>query len=870
MQEDNVISLQKNVSSANQNQDMHLKDYPLYKARDISIFRAFQKLKNFAFSHLHRKAGKNRAELNNQFSYLTPSKSWSKGIAQIKSPIRRLAKTGDVIWVLFPLEGKKSADNHKENSAKTSNARKKSLHHHCSKPSTSRNNNNATNSGTEKVRPAIVHRIGDEKVWASFFDGSEIAVVLYKQCRLFLDWFQRVLVDPDLEKDQDRQLEVEAALSYYHQMNPDQCSRTQWHLGQTWKDHVKEIMQNFGPQSKPRGGEGETEHCRRFEQLRTPEERKRKYCMLIENQSVAGQRQSSKGAMVTDASRVGVSLFCRHTTETTLEEILTCVAEVESFDVHLLDQLLSGVPPPSLGPAAGAAVKESGGNGLRVAPTYRMLSEAVRANNLPALIFLLARCCEQGQRDLLLGRTSETRGTLLHEAAETGASHVIPTLVLAMQKAMEPPPSLKKNRGSGKKCMVLAHALTDKFGKTPLHVAAQRGTVEVLSLLIHTGADLEIRDSDGYTPLMWCAESGAGPNHASCAAVLLEAGAQVNAADRRGMTTLFWAVSYGLDTLAPILITHGAHYYEPSPKAPVPLRCGTTKKKKNNEDGSTSLLAAAAALTPKQRYSLSQYAKDISLNLEAPVAVKLGSGTVEEALAFPPFGYISESIGNPDMAGSYMKGRGCDCKKDCRKNPNCKCIQLNGQRSPYSADGTLDMERTVVYECGNWCACVDCTLVQSQMSLQVPVRVTYLEKKGWGLFYDGKIIMKKGTFLCCYVGEIITKSEYEERELSRLRKGDETTYAIVVEPRSASGRFVIDSRWVGNAGRLMNHSCQGNMELRKVYTSRKYPSLAFFASRDVLPGEELTWNYDRKFDNKKSEKTGIKCMCGAKKCKGYL
>eukprot|EP00639_Heterosigma_akashiwo_P011888 CAMPEP_0206373270 /NCGR_PEP_ID=MMETSP0294-20121207/7605_1 /ASSEMBLY_ACC=CAM_ASM_000327 /TAXON_ID=39354 /ORGANISM="Heterosigma akashiwo, Strain CCMP2393" /LENGTH=139 /DNA_ID=CAMNT_0053820809 /DNA_START=214 /DNA_END=634 /DNA_ORIENTATION=- len=139
--------------------------------------------------------------------------------------------------------------------------------------------------------------------------------------------------------------------------------------------------------------------------------------------------------------------------------------------------------------------------------------------------------------------------------------------------------------------------------------------------------------------------------------------------------------------------------------------------------------------------------------------------------------------------------------------------------------------------------------------------------------------MKRGAFLCCYVGEVITEAEYEAREAAKRRAGDETTYAIVIEAGGArakavagdGGRFVIDSRYVGNVSRLMNHSCDANLVLRKIYTGKKYPSLAFFAAHDILPNEELTWHYTKGQADKKGTGRGIKCNCGAgAKCKGFL
>ena len=49
----------------------------------------------------------------------------------------------------------------------------------------------------------------------------------------------------------------------------------------------------------------------------------------------------------------------------------------------------------------------------------------------------------------------------------------------------------------------------DNEGKTPLMLAAQRGHLEVVKLLLQTEkVDLDGKDSEGKTPLIWACEKG--------------------------------------------------------------------------------------------------------------------------------------------------------------------------------------------------------------------------------------------------------------------------------------------------------------------------------------------------------------------------
>mmetsp|Transcript_18306 Transcript_18306/g.42621 ORF Transcript_18306/g.42621 Transcript_18306/m.42621 type:complete len:168 (-) Transcript_18306:75-578(-) len=53
----------------------------------------------------------------------------------------------------------------------------------------------------------------------------------------------------------------------------------------------------------------------------------------------------------------------------------------------------------------------------------------------------------------------------------------------------------------------------------------------------------------------------------------------------------------------------------------------------------------------------------------------------------------------------------------------------------------------------------------------------------------------------------------------------------------------IDARWVGSVGRFLNHSCEPNLEALTVRIGHLKPRVAFFATRDILKGEELTYDY---------------------------
>ena len=79
---------------------------------------------------------------------------------------------------------------------------------------------------------------------------------------------------------------------------------------------------------------------------------------------------------------------------------------------------------------------------------------------------------------------------------------------------------------------------------TPLKSAAGQNTdPNVITALIKAGAEVDVRDGEGTTPLMWAA-SNSSPEVITA---LIEANANVNAQDNEGRTPLIWAVKHNAD-----------------------------------------------------------------------------------------------------------------------------------------------------------------------------------------------------------------------------------------------------------------------------------------------------------------------------------
>ena len=89
---------------------------------------------------------------------------------------------------------------------------------------------------------------------------------------------------------------------------------------------------------------------------------------------------------------------------------------------------------------------------------------------------------------------------------------------------------------------------------TVLHEAASNGNEAEVRLSLDVGADIEVRDTNGFTALHHAAHSG----HKEVVEILVEAGADINDKGGKGLTPLHLAASKGQETVARLLIERGA------------------------------------------------------------------------------------------------------------------------------------------------------------------------------------------------------------------------------------------------------------------------------------------------------------------------
>ncbi len=100
-----------------------------------------------------------------------------------------------------------------------------------------------------------------------------------------------------------------------------------------------------------------------------------------------------------------------------------------------------------------------------------------------------------------------------------------------------------------------------RFGWTPLHRTAERGQLVSVAILLGRGADLHAKSGDGYTALHLASRSASSPEGLETVRLLLDRGAEIDIRNDFGETPLFGSVdSYvdGYPAATALLLERGA------------------------------------------------------------------------------------------------------------------------------------------------------------------------------------------------------------------------------------------------------------------------------------------------------------------------
>ena len=178
--------------------------------------------------------------------------------------------------------------------------------------------------------------------------------------------------------------------------------------------------------------------------------------------------------------------------------------------------------------------------------------------------------------------------------------------------------------------------------------------------------------------------------------------------------------------------------------------------------------------------------------------------------------------------------------------------------------------KDLIYECSDFCRCTNCFNKLVQFGPCADLEITSFDSKGFGLMSTK--YLTKGSFICEYAGEILTKTEAIRRDKQNQLENKMNYIFCLNEISSDNGALIqtfIDPSRKGNIGRYINHSCDANCDTISARIDCIIPKIAIFANRDIPPSTEITFNYGLKGQQASNELKKT-CFCNSSNCKQFL
>ncbi|KAI9518380.1 hypothetical protein NQZ68_037943 [Dissostichus eleginoides] len=433
-------------------------------------------------------------------------------------------------------------------------------------------------------------------------------------------------------------------------------------------------------------------------------------------------------------------------------------------------------------------------------------------------------------------------------------------------------------------------AAQDVEGFTCLHLAAKSGHYNIVEYLLNTGViNINCQDDGGWTAMIWATEY----KHADQVKLLLCKGADISIRDKEENICLHWAAFSGSVEIAELLLnarcdlqvvnihgdsplhiaarenrlecvtlflTHGADVFLKNREGETPPDCCSNNSKawaalqanRKERDSKSSTLHRAQEKVLQSDIALGQE------RIPLPCVNSVDSEPHPDDYKYIPENCVTSPM-NIDRNITHLQY--CVCKEDCSTSI-CMCGQLS-LRCWYDKKGRLlpefcREEPPLIFECNHACSCWrTCKNRVVQNGIRTRLQLFRTSKKGWGVraLHD----IPQGTFVCEYVGEIISEAEAE------MRQNDTYLFSLDDKPQD---QYCIDARFYGNISRFLNHMCEPNLFACRVFTKHqdlRFPHIAFFASENIKAGEELGFNYGDHFWEVKSKL--FSCECSSSKCK---
>ncbi|KAL0304036.1 UNVERIFIED_CONTAM: Histone-lysine N-methyltransferase, H3 lysine-9 specific SUVH5 [Sesamum radiatum] len=244
-----------------------------------------------------------------------------------------------------------------------------------------------------------------------------------------------------------------------------------------------------------------------------------------------------------------------------------------------------------------------------------------------------------------------------------------------------------------------------------------------------------------------------------------------------------------------------------------------------------------------------------------------------------PFTYITDIV-YPSWYRP-IEPIGCNCIDGCSDSHPCSCVLKNEGEIPFNEKGDIIRARPIVHECGPSCKCPpSCMNRVSQHGPRYQLEIFKTVSRGWGV--RSRNYISSGSFICEYVGELLPDKVAEQRigndeYLFDVSDGrDEGESEVFIDSHMSDDGFAIDAAKMGNIGRFINHSCSPNLYAQEVlydHQDNRLPHIMFFATKNIPPFQEVTYDYNYKVGRVSDGNGNIKtkdCYCGSRKCTGRM
>ncbi|XP_077457853.1 histone-lysine N-methyltransferase EHMT1a isoform X3 [Stigmatopora argus] len=392
----------------------------------------------------------------------------------------------------------------------------------------------------------------------------------------------------------------------------------------------------------------------------------------------------------------------------------------------------------------------------------------------------------------------------------------------------------------------------DVGGWTPITWAIEYKRKDVFYLLLAKGADVNIRDKEQNVCLHWAALSGC----AEITQALLGAKCDQNSVNVHGDLPIHVAARENHLECVKLFLTNGVNMNQKNRDGQTALDCCV-----NGSKVWVALNSSTKLNDTKGNAEEQLLVRDISRGYEV-VPISCVNGVDDKA--YPGnFKYIPDncvtSPVNIDCDITHLQH--CSCTDDCSSS-TCTCGQLSLQ-CWYDSEGCLlsdfcQQNPPVLFECNHACLCWrTCKNRVVQNGLRVQLQLFRTMKMGWGVRVMQDV--PQGTFICEYIGEIITDTEANNRE--------NDSFLFTLNDK-VDDVHCIDARLFGNIGRFINHLCEPNLLAVKVFTMHqdmRFPRIAFFSNKTIKAGNQIGFDYGDHYWMVKSKY--MSCECGSPMCR---